>query len=354
MFKNAVILFAAAIFVAGCASEKPLPPDWQAKPAVSATQPNKINVPPPVKTNLPPAKPIAPVTTWIPLAQWAAQHHLGKPRRIADSPVATYSISSTNGTMTLEIGSREASWNGIQVALGFAPELIDGEISLYGVDLQKNLQPLLCAPAISFPQSNRVIVIDPGHGGSNVGTHSALDGRFEKEFTLDVALRLKPLLETNGWTVFLTRSTDEDFANSNRVTFADEHHADVFISLHFNATATRDPNTGGIETYCVTPRGMPSTMTRGYSDPWLANLPANEFDEPSLQLAVKIQSALVRATGLEDRGVCRARFMTVLQGQHRPAILVEAGYLSNPEEAKKIESADYRQKISETIAEALK
>ena len=76
-----------------------------------------------------------------------------------------------------------------------------------GLDLQQNLEPLLCAPPLTF-RTNRVIVIDPGHGGSNVGTHSVLDGRFEKEFTLDWAERLKPLLEQEGWTVFLTRNGD--------------------------------------------------------------------------------------------------------------------------------------------------
>ena len=80
-------------------------------------------------------------------------------------------------------------------------------------------------------------MIDPGHGGSNVGTHSVLDGRFEKEFTLDWAKRLAPLLETNGWKVFLTRTSDVTVSNSDRVVFAEAHHADLFISLHFNSTS---------------------------------------------------------------------------------------------------------------------
>lgn len=295
-----------------------------------------------------------PLTTWIPLTQWADESGLKSPRLFATSPETAYSISSANGTMILAIGSREATWNGITVNLGYAPELIDGEIYLYGIDLQKNLEPLLCEPPISFSKTNRVIVIDPGHGGSNSGTVSVLDGRLEKEFTLDTALRLKPLLETNGWTVFLTRTHDVFVTNETRVTFADEHHADLFISLHFNATGDRSPKTSGIETYCITPTGLPSTLTRIYADPLFAHLPNNDFDAQNLQLAVKLQSALIRATGLEDRGVCRARFMTVLQGQRRPAILIENGYLSNPHDAKLIESPEFRQKLAETIADALK
>lgn len=268
--------------------------------------------------------------------------------------MVTYAIHSAKGKMTLAIGSRAATWNGIEVHLGFAPEFIDGQIYVHRLDLQKNLEPLLLDPPLKFPATNRVIVIDPGHGGSNVGTHSVLDGRFEKEFTLDLAKQLKPLLETNGWTVFLTRTADVLVTNADRVVFATEHHADLYISLHFNATANRDPQAGGIETYCVTPTGMPSTLTRGYSDPWSEILPANKFDAKNLQLAVRLQTALVHATGLEDRGVCRARFMTVLRGQQCPAVLIEAGYLSNPHEAKLIESAAYRQELAKAIAGALK
>ena len=79
---------------------------------------------------------------------------------------------------------------------------------------------------------------------------------------------------------------------------------------------------------------MPSTLTRGFADPWSELLPNNDFDAQNLQLAVRMQGALLRATGMEDRGVRRARFMEVLRGQKRPAILIEGGYLSNPAEAK--------------------
>ena len=150
----------------------------------------------------------APVTTWTSLNRWAAENRIGAPHRLSDTPVATYAVGSANGTMVLEIGSRDATWNGTEIQLGFAPEFIDDQVFVHGLDLQKNLEPLLRGPPLAF--GNRVIVIDPGHGGANVGTHSVLDGRFEKEFTLDWALRLAPLLETNGWQVFLTRTSDVD------------------------------------------------------------------------------------------------------------------------------------------------
>lgn len=265
--------------------------------------------------------------------------------------MATYAMISGNGEMIFSIGSREANWNGRELHLGFDPEIIDGEIFMYGLDLQKNLEPLLCEKPLTF-DGDRVIVLDPGHGGMNSGTISVLDHRPEKEFTLDLARRVKPLLEQEGWKVFLTRTDDYDLALSNRVAFAEDHHADLFISLHFNSSAP-DKKQAGLETYCLTPTGMPSTVTRNFADPWQENLPNNIFDTQNLQLAMRLHNALLRASGEEDRGVRRARFIGVLRGQKRPAILIEGGYLSNPVEAAKIENPDFRQKLAETIAAAL-
>ena len=160
-------------------------------------------------------------------------------------------------------------------------------------------------------------------------------------------------METNGWQVFLTRTDDVYVANSDRVVFAEAHHADLFISLHFNSGAP-DEKPHGLETYCLTPTGMSSTLIRGYSDFWSENYSNNAFDAENLQLAVRLHSALLRATGMEDRGVARARFIEVLRGQKCPAILIEAGYLSNPDEAKLIESPEFRQKLAEAVANALK
>jgi N-acetylmuramoyl-L-alanine amidase len=372
VFKFAGIIFCGAlVFLAGCTTSPQMPGDsvsppesdgkfsplnWGTtnvaeKPAVQKiVAPAPKPVLPVPKTNLPP---VAPIVTWTSLEEWTARQKIGRPHRISDSPTTTYAIGSSNGVMVLGIGSLGATWNGIEINLGFAPEMIDGEVFLHGRDLQKNLGPLLCEPPISFPQTNRVIVIDPGHGGSNTGTKSVLDGRFEKEFTLDWAKRLKPLLETNGWTVFLTRTNDTDVSLSNRVAFAESHHANLFVSLHFNSGAP-DTKQAGLETYCLTPTGMPSTLTRGFADPWNENLPNNSFDAQNLQFAVRMHTALLRAIGMEDRGVRRARFIGVLRGQKRPAILIEAGYLSNPAEATKIKSADYRQKLAEAFANALK
>ena len=366
MSKSAGIIFIVTFLLAGCTTapyretNQPVPSNWTTTNEVQKpkTPPPPRPVPSSAKTNLPPVThPTnvthpAPVITWAPLSRWAADHKIGAPHLLSNLPVATYAIGSINGVMVLEIGSREATWNGVEINLGFEPQLIDDQIYLHELDLHRNLEPLLCDPPLRF-RTNRVIVIDPGHGGSNTGARSVLDGRFEKEFTLDWGKRLAPLLESNGWQVFLTRTDDVYVANPDRAVFAVAHHADLFISLHFNSGGP-DERAHGLETYCLTPTGMSSTLVRGYDDFRSENFSNNVFDEENLQLAVRLHTALLRATAMEDRGVARARFMEVLRGEKCPAILIEGGYLSNPSEAKLIESPEFRQKLAEAVAGALR
>jgi len=383
--KLAAIFFCGALaLLAGCATspnEAP-PPNWSAtnqieqaesqlppKPAMSVTQTNVTlvvkNIVPATMTftNLPPTNPpppatnvikprVAPVYTWTSLKRWAAEQKINPPLLLSKSPMFMYSISSGKGVMLLAIGSREATWNGVTLHLGYAPEFIDGEVFVHGLDLQKSLEPFLCETPPAFG-TNRVVVIDPGHGGINAGTSSVNDHRPEKEFTLDWARRLQPLLEQEGWQVFLTRTNDVDVALSNRVTVAESRHADLFVSLHFNSLAP-DSKPVGLATFCLTPMGMPSTVTRGYPDILFQGFPNNNYDTQNVQMAEHLQRALLHATGMEDRGVNRARFIGVLRGQHRPSVLIEAGFLSNPHEAKRIEDPNFRQKLAEAVATALK
>src|SRR5262249_36600628 len=96
-----------------------------------------------------------------------------------------------------------------------------------------------------------------------------------------------------------------------------------------------------------------STLTREFGDPRSHVYPNNAYDAQNLQYAVRLHRALVQATSQRDRGVRRARFMTVLQGQNRPAVLLEGGYLSDPKEARLIATASYRQKLAEAVAGVL-
>src|SRR5207248_499777 len=122
--------------------------------------------------------------------------------------------------------------------------------------------------------------------------------------------------------------------------------------LHFNSAAPNEEQ-AGLETYCLTPSGMPSSLTRGFEDNAALAFPNNSFDAQNLQLACAVHRALLQVNGNRDRGVRRARFPGVLRGQQRPAILVEGGYLSNRHEAGLIGEPGYRQKLAEAVAAAL-
>ena len=99
---------------------------------------------------------------------------------------------------------------------------------------------------------------------------------------------------------------------------------------------------------------MPSTITRGYYDDPALSFPNNAFDTQNLQVAVQVHRELLQVNGRHDRGLRRARYLGVLRGQNRPAILVEGGYLSNPHEARLIADPAYRQKLAEAVAKALR
>jgi len=379
VFKPAVILLIClALGLAGCATAPTeAPPEAPAPPVVVAPVPvpvpPKLVVPPPappvvkikppvipqytnttrpgLQLNAPPPVVSRPVLTWTSLNRWAPENGVGSPHRISNTPVVTFALGSAAGVLLLEIGSRDSYWNGTLIHLGFAPEMIDDQVFVHGLDLEKNLAPLLCE-SHKIPESSRVIVIDPGHGGPQVGTISVLDGKTEKTFTLDWAKRLAPLLEARGWQVILTRTNDADIEVTNRVNFANAHHPALFISLHFNSSAP-DHKQAGLETYCLTPTGMPSFITRGYPDIAALNFPANAYDRESFLLAARLQHTIVRTTGEEDRGVRRARFLGILRGQHCPCVLIEGGYLSNPHDAQEIENPEFRQKLAEAVATAV-
>jgi N-acetylmuramoyl-L-alanine amidase len=293
--------------------------------------------------------PAAQLTGWVNLDAWCLAKGLSPLQRSWVGTNLVLQVGNGQGVWRINVGSRIVFWNGTQCWLGFAPGLINGAPVVHALDAEKVLLPPL-KPARVLPRQGRTIVLDPGHGGTDRGTQAGDSRRTEKELTLDWANRLKPLLESNGWRVFLTRTQDAGISLTNRVAVAEQHRADLFLSLHFNAAA---PPQSGIETYRLTPVGMPSNLTRGFEDDLNVTHPNNGFDAENLQLALNLHRALVHATDAPDRGVRHARFMTVLRGQNRPAVLIEGGYLSNPHEARLIATSAYRQKLAEAIAASL-
>jgi N-acetylmuramoyl-L-alanine amidase len=304
--------------------------------------------PPPAQTNsIPSPYPLPPPNGWVSLESWSQDHRLSRPQKIA---LETYAVGTPRGKAIVQPGSQCVRWEGVNVWLGFAPRYLKGQPHLHALDVSKTLQPLLerSRPATS---SRRVVVIDPGHGGADGGTVGNRQ-QLEKNFALDWAVRVQSLLLSNGWEVHLTRTNDIDVTLPERIALADRVQADLFVSLHFNGLSA-DSRHGGVEAFCTTPVGLPSSIKRNGEDNPALEWPNNRFDAENLQCAFYMQREILAATQAADGGVRHARFMAVLRTQRRPAVLVEGGFLSNPDEARRIATAAYRQQLARAVARAL-
>ncbi|MDX1951552.1 MAG: N-acetylmuramoyl-L-alanine amidase [Verrucomicrobiota bacterium] len=354
-----LFLVIGLIFLTGC----PSPPKQQPKVTPLLVIPAEpLNTPSPVITEATPPPPQPPVqpsfkppgpprTNWINFSVWAATNGW-KP--LLPQSIGTisnsYLFSSPNGSFELRPGQPFGRWNGTAFAWGFPPQLTNSALWINQLDLEKNLIPLQYSPSLG---KGGTIVLDPGHGGENSGARSRDGAVLEKFAVMDWARRIQKLLEKEGFRVVLTRTNDLDIPLTNRVAVAEQAKGDLFISLHFNSVDSPNDE-AGIETFCLTPTGMPSTLTRGYDDDPGRRFQNNDHDIANFQFAIRIHQKMIQQTGRKDRGVRRARFMGVLREQNRPAVLLEGGFLSSPGEAALIGSADYREKLAEAVAEAIK
>src|SRR5947209_5691650 len=204
-FRPYAFFVLAAIVLAGCGSpgrNRSQAPVWQDIQTVVSSEPSFPVAGPvetipahPVKTPATPSTaPPSSWETWIPLQRWSHANNSGSVARLSAGPPPAYALQTTNGSFIFHTGNQSAQWDGMELRLGFAPQLIDGQPYLHTLDLNKTVQPLLQADTAAVLTQNSVIVIDPGHGGENAGTRSVLGNHYEKEFTLDWGLRLQALL----------------------------------------------------------------------------------------------------------------------------------------------------------------
>lgn len=257
-------------------------------------------------------------------------------------------LTNRNTRLVFDQDSVDSKVNGTVVRLSF-PIAKGGFLSQ--LDADKSIRPLISAPR---PSAKRVttICLDPGHGGKDIGNHV---GRFfshnEKTYTLALALELRRQLQQAGFNVILTR--DKDFYQdlSARPDIANRHHADLFVSLHFNSFPS-DSSVQGPETYCITPVGAASSNDSEGVGAGHGPCPANRFEDKSLLLAYQMQRSLVRSLGVIDRGVRRARF-EVLRTAEMPAILIEGGYMSAPMEAGRIFDAAWRKQMATAVVKGI-
>lgn len=260
-----------------------------------------------------------------------------------------YSLTSgSRATLELTGGdAREVVVNGIKQWLSF-PVLHQGDQVLVSrFDLAKTLDPALRPTAIPEVKPFRTVVLDAGHGGADRGAKSVTG--FEKDYTLDVVLDIKKQLETAGFKVKLTREDDTFIPLEARAESANQENDAIFVSVHFNhSDGAGAVNANGLEVYAMTPRGAASTQDTVPMLDVLKELPANPVDNASLALATAVHHSLLGHIPHTDRGVKRARFV-VLKLCKLPSVLIEGGFLSNPNESQAINDAKWRHKLAESI-----
>jgi N-acetylmuramoyl-L-alanine amidase len=255
-------------------------------------------------------------------------------------------------TIDFAVDRLEITLNGLRLFLGEPVIARANSLWLGRSDAEALLGPIL-APTVAKPvPALRTIVIDPGHGGNDPGNRNLRLGLTEKQLTLDVALRLERLLEAQGYRVVLTRTGDRRVELDERTALARRVGADLFIGIHFNAFP--QPHINGTETFVMTPRYQPSSP-QAERDPKLiaTRHPSNRFDPWNALLGYQMHRQLVEHLKLADRGLKRFRYR-VLCTVECPAVLVEAGFLSNDGDGRKIADAAFRQKIAAAIAAGVK
>ncbi|OZB92383.1 N-acetylmuramoyl-L-alanine amidase [Paenibacillus sp. XY044] len=178
-----------------------------------------------------------------------------------------------------------------------------------------------------LPGTPYKIVIDPGHGGKDRGATGA-SGSSEKDFTLQLALKVKELATQEPQIqVYLTRTDDQFISSIDRARpkFANDLGADLFISIHGNTY--EDPNISGTETYY--------------------------YHEDSLSLAEIMQKHMIQTSGFRDRGVKKENYFVVKE-TNMPGVLIETGYLTNPQEEKQMLSDEVQFRMASSILDGIK
>ncbi len=313
---------------------------------------------PPTRPAPPPEEPAPPEpgvrpdpSAHIDLSRMASAMNL---ERRWDAPNRSMVLTSSGGgnlRLRFEGASRAFRFNGMRLFLGEAVQPGSETLYLSLIDYRTMVRPLLAPGSEPAPGGAlRTIAIDAGHGGRDPGTQNRELGLSEKDMTLDVALRLRDILQAEGFRVVLTRRDDRYVSLERRAAIANGARADLFLSIHFNAV--ENPSVNGIETFLLTPRHHRSTgqNERRMTDDRVH--PGNRFDHWNTLLAFYTQRQLLHDLGAFDRGIKRARF-SVLREVDCPAILVEAGYLSNTREARRIGTPEYRQQIARSLASAV-
>ena len=210
------------------------------------------------------------------------------------------------------------------------------------------------------------IVIDPGHGGKDTGAIGC-NGLYEKDVVLDIGLKLRAIIKKNfACKVVMTRDRDVFIDLDARPGIAVQNDADLFISIHANAS--KSPSAHGIETYLLNltkdrnimevadRENFTAAKNMGSLDVILKDLILDSKRDESLKLAHFVQTSLVtdlHKDGVLNKGVKQGPFL-VLYGASMPSILTEVGFITNPEEESHLADPQYREEVAQAIFDGIK
>lgn len=186
--------------------------------------------------------------------------------------------------------------------------------------VQNNPTPVI-VPPVKDP-AKKVVVIDPGHGGSDVG--ATRNGIYEKTITLDVSKKVADMLRNKGYEVVMTRATDKTVSLQERVELSENSNPDIFVSIHVNSSNSETPS--GLETHY--------------------------YKDNSLDLAKNVHASMLNNINSPNRGLFKSKFY-VINHTTAPAILVEIGFLSNPSEREQLISDHRKQATAKAIVEGI-
>jgi len=283
----------------------------------------------------------------------------GTPEKLSDSPrVARVNVRGSEASVAF----REKGLSTNVYPLGSPPRLV--------VDVTR-ATAAATVPAPAPASRARTVVLDPGHGGTEEGAKGP-GGLLEKDAMLVLAKTVQDVLTRRGYRVVTTRSSDTDVGLEDRAASANAAKADVFVSLHANASRT--PTAHGTEVFYLSLDAsdraaalLAESENRGGDVPApsaekdaavrdldliLWDLAQNQHLAASARLAEIIQADFNRLLGVTTRGVKQAPFR-VLIGVNAPAILVEVAFITNPDEERRLGSEEFRRQTAETLAGSL-
>ncbi|RWZ59976.1 hypothetical protein EQV77_01365 [Halobacillus fulvus] len=237
---------------------------------------------------------------------------------LRSGPSTTYRvIGSANKGQSFEVIEKQGQWYKIKYNNGTA------FVAAWIVTETKG-QNAPSSPALSGNLSGKTIVVDAGHGGRDPGAVGRA-GSYEKTLTLSTAQTLKSHLESKGAKVLMTRSSDQYISLTYRSYYSNQSKADAFISVHYNS-APRNIAARGISSYY--------------------------YHDQSKTLASSIQNAMIKSTGLRDRGIKHGSFY-VIRNNNKPAVLLELGFVSDAREEQEIRTSSYQNRVSTGITNGL-